>query len=182
MTHRYSDHLDKEQLMATQREELATQFADVSSAFIAAVEQLDESDLSLVCAAEQCTVAALVSHLSMVYDAHTDWVPRMQQGQALPDLTMDDIHRNNAKQAALNAHLNKDEVLTRLRDSSERMLAVLRGLRDDDPERVVSFSLFDGGEVSIETEVELGLIAHSQEHLASLQATVGSTVPTARNS
>jgi hypothetical protein len=159
--------------MDTRGEKLATQFEHVSGAFVAALEPLDETDLARQCAAEQCTVAALAAHIATVYDAHVDWVPAMVTGRPLPHITMADIDRNNAKQAALNAHLGKDEVLTRVRTSRDRMLAVLRGLREGDPVRVAPFSLFDDGQVSVRTLVEQGLIAHTEEHLASLRATIG---------
>ncbi len=96
----------------------------------------------------------------------------MVVGRSMPDISMEDIDRNNAEQAARNAHAGKDEVLTRVRTSREQMLAVLRGLGEGDSERVAAFSLFGDGQVSVSTLVEQGLIAHTEEHLASLRATI----------
>jgi hypothetical protein len=158
--------------MDTRGADLAVRFAQVSDAVIAAVEGLSESDLARECAAERCTVGALAGHVAMVFEVQVDWVQAILAGRPLPEVTMADIDRNNAEQAARNAQIGKDEVLTRLRTNRERMLAVLRSLHDGDSDRVAAFSLFNGADVSIQTLVEHGLIAHAEEHLASLRATV----------
>ena len=93
-------------------------------------------------------------------------------GEDLPPLTMEDIDRNNAENAARNDGLGKDEVLARLRTGGEAMTTVLRGLRDDDLARSAPFTLF-GGEVSVRTLVEQAVLEHTAQHLASLQAAVG---------
>jgi hypothetical protein len=53
------------------------------------------------------------------------------------------------------------------------LLTELRNLHGDDAERVAPFSLFDDGQVSLQILVEQGAIAHTEEHLASLRATIG---------
>lgn len=158
-------------MVGTQGKELAAQFAQVHGA-VAAVAALDASDLARPCAAEQCTVAALAGHIAQVYGGNADWVRAIVAGRTLPDITMADIDRNNAEQAVLNARLGKDEVLARLQANGDRVLAVLRELRDGDPERTAPFGLFGGAPVSVQTLVEQGLLAHVEEHLASLRTAV----------
>jgi hypothetical protein len=153
--------------------ELAKRFADVSGAFLATVEGLDEADLARTTAEEQWTIGALAGHVATVIGVQSDWVEMVLAGTPLPQVTMDDIHHGNAEQAAHNARIGKDELLTWLRTNRERMLGVLQGLNEGDAEeRTAVFSLFDGADVSIRTIVELGLIEHIGEHLASLRAAV----------
>jgi hypothetical protein len=159
-------------MMGTQGEQLADQFARVHGDVVAAVAELDGVDLARRCAAEQVTVAALAGHIAQVYGVNAGWVQLMVAGQPLPDITMADIDRINAEQAGLNAGLGKDELLARLQANGDRMIAVLRGLRDGDPERTAPFGLFGGAPVSVQTLVEQGLLAHVEEHLASLRTAV----------
>ena len=63
-------------------------------------------------------------------------------------------------------------MIARLRTGGEAMTTELRGLREDDLARTAPFTLF-GGEVSVRTLVEHAVIAHTEQHLASLQAAVG---------
>jgi hypothetical protein len=162
--------------MTSSGADLAERFALLSGNIITTVEQSSDAELSRISAAEQWTAGALASHIAMVTAGITGWVQDMVDGRELPNLTMDDIHGNNAEQAGLNARAGKDEVLTRLRANSAQLLAVLRGLSERDLERSAVFSLFDGAEISIRTLVEVGLIAHLDEHLASLRATVATSV------
>jgi hypothetical protein len=150
--------------------DLAQRFEQVSDDVITLVEGLNDADLARESVEEQWTLRALAGHLAAVFDAHVDWVPAIIAGGPLPEVTMDDIHRNNAKMAEKNARIGKDALLTMLRASQQRMLAVLTGLREGDPDRVATFSLFNGQDVSVRTLVELGLIAHTEEHLASMRA------------
>src|SRR5215218_1132199 len=84
--------------MEPQGNDIATQFAAISGEFIASIEGLSESDFAKTCAAEQCTVAALASHMANVFGAQVDWVQDIVAGRSLPEITMADIHQNNAKQ------------------------------------------------------------------------------------
>jgi hypothetical protein len=158
--------------MATQGKQLAAKFARVHDDVVATVASLDAVDLARRCAAEQVTVAALAGHIAQVYRANAGWVQTIVADQPLPDITMADIDRINAEQAARNTGLGKDELLARLQANGDRMLAVLRGLSDADSERSAPFGLFDGAPVSVQTLVEQGLLAHVEEHLASLRTAV----------
>jgi hypothetical protein len=64
-------------------------------------------------------------------------------------------------------------VLERLRTRRGAMLTTLQSLQNDEAERSAPFSLTGGQPVSFQMLVELGLIAHTKEHLASLRASVG---------
>ena len=92
-------------------------------------------------------------------------------GEPLPPITMGDIHHNNAVQAVRNEGLSKAEALASLRAGGATMTTVLQGLSDDDLVRSAPLMLF-GGDVSVQTLVEQAVIAHTEQHLASLKAAV----------
>lgn len=166
--------------MSTQASELTTRYAQVLDAVITAVEHLDAASLRRLCPAEQCTVAALACHIAAVHGAAAGFVRAIVAGEALPPLTMAYIDRNNAENAASNAARGKDEVIARLRAGGEAMTTELQGLREDDLARTAPFTLF-GGEVSVQTLVEQAVIAHTEQHLASLQAAAGAEASTSDN-
>jgi hypothetical protein len=166
--------------MDTQASDLTTRYAEVLDAVITAVEPLDAASLRRLCPAEQCTVAALACHIAAVHGAAAGFVRAIVAGEALPPLTMEDIDRNNAENAAGNAARGKDEVIARLRAGGEAMTTELRGLGEDDLARTEPFTLF-GGEVSVHTLVEQAVITHTEQHLASLQAAVGTEASTSDN-
>src|SRR5215204_3450459 len=129
--------------MSTRGEDLAKRFTELSETVIAEIDRLDSSDLTKVSDPEQWTVAALASHIANVYGGQADWTGLIVSNQALPEITMDDIHGMNAAEAARNAQVSKEELLTRLRTNGDRLHSVLIGLSDADTERPVSFSLLN---------------------------------------
>lgn len=159
--------------MSTHGEDLAKRFAALSDTVIAEIDRLDSADLAKTSTPEQWTVAALACHIANVYGGQADWTGLIVSDQPLPEITMTDIDAMNAAESARNARASKDEILTRLRTNGDRIHSVLRGLSDTDTERPVSFSLLNWQQISLGNLIEMGLLAHVQEHLASIRATVG---------
>lgn len=157
----------------TNAEALSSRYARALGDALATVEQLDPDDMRRQSPENQCSVAALAAHIASVHETVAGWVQTLIAGEALPPITMSDIDRNNADGAARNADLGKDEVIARLRASGATMAAVLRTLDDEDLARSGSFTLA-GGEIDVQSLVEAAVIAHTDEHLASLRAAVAS--------
>jgi hypothetical protein len=170
----------REKMMQTQTAELLTRYTQELKAVLATVEPLPDAALRRRSPENQCSAAALAAHIAGVHANVAGWVKLIVAGEPLPALTMADIDRNNAEQAALNDGLSKDEALTRLRAGGAAMTAALDGLRDDDLARSAAFTLA-GGEINVQTLVEQAVIAHTQEHLASLRAAVGDAAPAPRD-
>lgn len=159
--------------MGTPREELTTRFERSFDAVVAAVEQLDEAGMARFCPPEQCTAAALACHVATAESFSADIVQSMVAGRPLPNVAMDDIHRMNAEQAAVNADVGKDEALSRLRATKAKVIAALGDLNDKDLERTATFSLAGAQAVSVKTMIENGLVGQAENHLPSLQAAAG---------
>jgi hypothetical protein len=164
--------------METHAADLTSRYARVLEAVVATVEPLPAASLRRRCSEDRCSVAALAGHVAAVHGTVAGWVGSILAGESLPPLTMAEIDRLNAERAISNDGLSKDGVLARLRASGATMTAVLRGLSDDDLARSAPFTLF-GGEVNVQTLVEQAVLAHTEQHLASLRAAVGSAAPPA---
>jgi hypothetical protein len=163
-------------MMETRAADLKSRYAQVLDDVLATVEPLPAAALRQRCPEDQCSVAALASHIAMVHGNVAGWVESVLAGEPLPPLTMADIDRLNAEQAFRNDAVSKDEVLARLNASGATMTAVLGALQDDDLARSAPFTLV-GSEFSVQALVEQAVIAHTEEHLSSLQAAVGHAAP-----
>lgn len=80
----------------------------------------------------------------------------------------EEIDRTNAHHAHSHAGVSKEEVLDELRAGGDAFLTQLRSLSDDDLDR--SIGIFVGREVTIGQVVRFAVIAHQQDHLASIRA------------
>src|SRR5690349_13977451 len=97
--------------MSDRAQELASRFDQFSREFITTIEELEPHQLQARCAGEQCTLAALATHVAKVHSLAGDWIQMLASDQPLPDVTMDMIDRANAVQFAEDAARPKPEIL-----------------------------------------------------------------------
>ena len=155
--------------MSARAEAYATQFEDLSQQFIASVERYTPAQMQLICEGEQCTVAALASHIAEGHPVIADWVVTAAAGGPLPSVTMDDIDAMNAEQVARDANRPKDEILAALRENGAAAASIIRGLDDNALDRSMHFTLV-GRDVSTEWLVQNILINELVHHPASIRA------------
>lgn len=155
--------------MASQVTALAEQFHQAREEFIRVVEGCNLEQLQAQCHGEQCTVAALASHVAGVHALGAQWVQQAVRGEALPSITMDDVNTMNAEQTVRDANRSKDDILRDLRQHGETAEQALRDVRDDDLDRTVQFPLL-GGEVTIRRLIEYVVIGDVEGHLHSVKA------------
>ena len=92
-------------------------------------------------------------------------------GQPLPDLTMEIIHSSNAEQAARYAGASREGALELLRQNGAATAALLRSLSDA---QLDTGTVFVGHRMTLESLAQNGLVAHAEEHLASIQGAAAS--------
>ena len=156
--------------MATRAQALAERFEQASDAVIAAAEGLSDAQWQAYCAAEQCTVAALVCHIAAVHQVGAEWVRTVAAGGSLPPVTMAMVDEQNAQLAAENAHCDKAEAIERVRRGRAEAAALIRGLGDEELDYETPFTLFGGAPVSAQSLIERILITDPVTHLPSLRA------------
>ena len=150
---------------------LANQFELYSNELISVIEQATPQQLQARCAGEQCTVAALGSHVAGVHPLALGWVKTIAAGEKLPALTMDMVDKINAEQTARDANRDKDEILADLRRNGAEATRAVRGLRDDELDRSTHFTLFNR-EMTTEDMIRMVLIGDIKGHLASIRQAV----------
>jgi hypothetical protein len=158
--------------MDSRAEELADRFSRSSRQFISIIEDCTPDQLRARCEGEQCTVAALASHVGAIHQLAADWIQIAASGQPLPHITMEDVDRANAEQFERDADREKTAVLEDLRRNSARAARLVRGLSDEELDRTSYFGLF-GREVTTEELVRRILIGDVEGHLSSIERATG---------
>ncbi len=154
--------------MSLRAEELATRFEQANQSLIDMVS--GETDLSTTCPAEGWTAAALGAHVGGSHVGIVEYLLKpIIAGQALEPFGADAFNEDNAKQAAANAALPRDQVLSLLRDHGAMAAAYLRGLSDEDLDRTMVMPVFGPEPVTVQHVIEMVLIGHPLDHAQSLR-------------
>ena len=158
--------------MSARATELADRTDDAINQTIAFVESVPDDKWTAFCAPEQCTVAALASHIAGSAVGVLDFLVKpIAKGEPPLPITPEQLHAGNAENARTNARRPRSEVLVELRANGAEARAYVRGLSDDELQR--SAVLFFSPEpVSADFIIENVLINHSLEHLESMRAAV----------
>jgi len=154
--------------------ERATQLADQTdqaiSQVITFVETVPENTWTAICAPEQCTVAALASHIAVSATGVLNFLVKpVSQGETLPPITPEQIHAGNAENARKYANRSKADAVADLRRYGAEASSYVRGLSDEELQR--SAVLFFRPEpVTADFIIENVLVNHTLEHLESMRA------------
>jgi hypothetical protein len=153
--------------MSARSKELAARFEQINQDVIDMVS--GATDLSVPCPSEGWTAAAVAAHIG---GAHRGILEGLIQpivaGQEIPS-TVGPSDEGNARQAAENAALPRDQVLTLVRDHGAMATAYLSSLSDDDLDRTVVLPFFGENPVTAEHVIERVLIGHAADHANSLR-------------
>jgi hypothetical protein len=155
--------------MSARAESYANEFEQLSQQFIAQVEGCTPRQMQARCEGEQCTVAALASHVAEGHPAIVEWIELVATGQPLPPVTMDDLNAMNEEQFARDASRPKDEILVALRENGAATVSFLRGLDDAGLDRSQHLDLM-GSDVSADWLIQNVLIPELVHHPASIRA------------
>jgi hypothetical protein len=155
----------------TQAAQYARQFEAVSETFIATVAGCSDEQLRRTTAAEHWPVVVVAHHLGAVYGffGQTLAEPAPADQEPMP-FTAEFIDENNARHAREFANVGKQETLELLRENRSVLARSIRGLDDVDLERTMV--TFDGHGMSVADMIHGAMIAHTEEHLASIRATI----------
>jgi uncharacterized damage-inducible protein DinB len=154
-----------------QTEQYATQFEALNDEIIAVVMECSDEQWRQTTASEGWSVAVVSHHIGVV---HADFIPlveRLASGATFsPSASMDDVHRTNAQHAHDFADVGRQAALDALRTNGTALAQQLRSLDDAQLDTVAG--VFGGNELSVAQVVQLIVLGHPQEHLASIRATL----------
>lgn len=154
--------------MSERAQALADRFHQAREELITIIDGCDGERLQAQCHGEQCSVAALASHVAGVHALGADIVRKAAAGEPLPPLTMDDVHAINAEQFARDVTRDKRDILQDLHRHGNEAEQVLRSLNDDSLNRASDFPLL-GGEFTTQQIIEYVVIGDVEGHLKSIK-------------
>ena len=153
--------------MSSRAKELATRLEQVNQQVIEMV--LGDTDLGSICPAEGWTAAAVGAHIGGAHRGILEGLIQPIVAEREIPSTVGPSNEENARQAAVNATLPRDQILTLLRDHGAMATAYLRSLSDEDLDRTVTLPIFGENPVTAQQVIEWVLIGHAADHANSLR-------------
>ena len=159
--------------MSARANKVAAQFEQINQQVIDMIS--GATDLSVPCPAEGWTAAAVAAHIGGSHRGILEGlIQPIVTGREVPS-TVGPSDEGNAKQAAENATLPRDQILTLLRDHGAMATAYLSGLSDEDLDCTINLPIFGENPVTAQQVIEWVLIGHAADHANSLQQGLGQT-------
>ena len=155
----------------TRAEQYAAQLTTINEDVIGAIDSCTEADWRRVCAGEERTVGVVAHHIATVEGTIADAIRGLGAGgHDAPNLSAEAIERMNAQHVETFATVGRAETLDLLRTNGASLTTTLAALDDTQLERAAG--VIGGYELRVAQMVELALIAHFREHLATIRATI----------
>lgn len=165
--------------MSERARELADRFQQTNQEVIAFVQAASPETWARACPDEQCTVAALATHIAGGHDRIlTLMLQPIAEGGPTAEFSWEQLHQINADNAHERAVCSKTDAIALLREHGGRAADYIRGLDDA---RLASMGPlpFGGDPLTAETVIEQILIGHPRQHLASMRAAAAEARPEA---
>lgn len=150
---------------------LADQVAQASQALLAAVRRCAEAEWQQPSQGDGRTIGVLVHHVASTHAGIIALAQQVAAGQALPPLTWEMTHQINADHAREHANCAMSETLGLFQRNSAAAADAIRDMSDAQLDRTSTWPV--DGAVSVQRLIELHLIDHAREHLATITATLG---------
>jgi uncharacterized protein (TIGR03083 family) len=159
--------------MGTKTAALARQFDDKAREALTTLAKLDDADWKKMTTAEKWTVGVTAHHLAGALEAVAGIVTQIVSGApSRGNFTRAMLDEMNAQHAKEYAGCTQAETLALFEKGSAAASAVLRGLTDD--QLIKSGTVFSNAPpMTAEQVIMLALLGHIEDHMGSIQKTVG---------
>ena len=155
----------------TRTAELAEQFEAINADIIATVMECSDEQWQLPTKEEGRTVGVLAHHVGTVNGVFAGIVERLAAGDTYtPNVSMEEVDRNNAQHADQHATIGKQETLDVLRSNGEAILRALNSIDDETLDRRAG--VFGGHEMTVTQVMEWVVIGHTADHLGTIRNTL----------
>lgn len=159
-----------EKKMSHRSEQLANRIEEGAAGLAAFVEKLSEAEWQTpVSESDHRSIGVAVHHVASMYPIEINIAKAMAAGNAVTDVTAEVVNQINAKHAAENAQVSKEEALELLRRNSRAAAESVRALTDEELDRAAPFSLSFGAPVTTQFVIEDHALRHSWHHLARIR-------------
>ena len=116
------------------------------------------------------SIGVVVHHVARMYPLEIDLALAVAAGKPIEGVTWDAVHEINAKHAAENAGVTKEEAIALLRRNSADAAAAIRALSDEELDRAATVSLNADAPLTCQFILEDHAVRHSYHHAAKIRA------------
>ena len=164
--------------MAQRAAALADRFEGMNQQMMQTVEGCSEPQWRTITAREGWPVRVVAHHVAAGHKTIAELIRLAATGQPEPAMTLEMLDRANAAHASQYANCTKAETLELLSRNGSAAAAIVRGLTDEELDRIVSaFRMRTYPSwvpaMSVAQTIERFLIDHIREHLENILTVIG---------
>jgi len=156
--------------MNTRAEVLASTLERGADALAALAADLTPEQWKMNLPRDGRKVGVVVHHVASLYPLEIELAQKLAGGGVLTDVTWDGIHEMNAGHARENDGITRDETVALLRTNAASAANAVRGLTDEELDKVAPNSLYSGAPLTCQFMLEDHAVRHSFHHLAGIRA------------
>jgi hypothetical protein len=160
--------------MGTRAEAMVAQFNAFNDELLTIIENCSDETWNRVLEYEDWPVGVTFRHVVAGHYLITDMAAMIIRGEALPDITMNDIVAMGNQHAQEHAACTREEVLGLLQSNSTALVEFIEGLSDEELGRSAYFTAVES-EVSAEQLISFVIFQSAREHLENLSKVVSSS-------
>ena len=158
--------------MSQRTKELVERFTASNDELVAFVKNCSDADWRKLSTSEEWPICVVARHVAEGHSDLLDMAKTIDDGEELPDFSMDALDLMNAQHAKEHADCSKDEVLDLLGGNGSAITGWISGLNDEDLDHTYNLPVM-GGDMNMQQFCEI-LIGHIDEHVAGIKADTGS--------
>ena len=160
--------------MSQDAKALAEKLQAFNDRLLAAVERIPDAQWKTITAAEDWPVCVVAHHVGAGHYTIRNWAEKILAGEALPEMSWDEVNRMANAHAEKHADCTREEVMATVKDNGKALVDYVAGLSDEAFNRKTASSLF-GGEVSVGQLIEGVVLQSAGGHLESIENTIATS-------
>ena len=159
-------------MIRTRVNAIITQFKSLNDEMRVAINDCTEEQWRTIIPEEDRAAAIMFHHIVSAYPFAAGWAIELATKEALPPITMEDIHEINKKHADQFSLVTKEEVLRAQRENVALVIEQIRTLSDDQMEITAPFSMMGGQQINVHDLLSFLLVGHGTAHFEALKTAV----------
>jgi len=159
-------------MIRTRVNTIITQFKSLNEEMMVAINDCTMEQWQTIVPEENRTASVMFHHIVSGYPYAAGWAIELATKEALPPITMEDIHEINQKHADQFSEVTKEEVLRAQRENAALVIKQIRTLSDEQMEITAPFSMMGGRPINVHDLLSFLLVGHGIAHFEALKTAV----------
>ena len=149
---------------------LADRLEQGAHSLIELAERLSDAEWQTRVPRDGRKVGVVVHHVASMYPLEIKLAQALAEENPIAGVTWDDVHALNAKHAADNDGVTREEAIALLRANSAAAAAAVRALSEEQLDRAAPVSLNSDAQLTCQFFIEDHAMRHSYHHLARIRS------------